>query len=147
MSKSNTGTVLELFLSKKDVGKESRTEILLDENGIVEDKFYAKDTNRSILITSIESYLLAKQHGIDAQYGSLGENILVNINPYHLNKGDVLSVGEAELEITQNCTICNSLAKIDAKLPKVLKSSRGIFAKTLKNGKIRKGDTVSILKY
>jgi len=147
MSKSNTGTVLELFLSKKDVGKESRTEILLDENGIVEDKFYAKDTSRSILIASIESYLLAEQHGIDAQYGSLGENILVNINPYHLNKGDVLSVGEVELEITQNCTICNSLAKIDAKLPKILKSNRGIFAKTLKNGKIRKGDTVSILKY
>jgi len=147
MSQPNSGVVLELFLSKKDVGKENRDEILLDENGIIEDKFYAKDANRSILITSRESYLLAKKHDINTEYGSLGENILVSINPYHLNSGDILSIGEVELEITQNCTICNSLSKIDIKLPKVLKSDRGIFAKALKSGKIRKGDIVSILKY
>ena len=147
MSESNQGVVLGLFLSIKDVGRDSRDEILVDKDGIVEDKFYAKGTDRSILVTSLDSYNLAKKHDISMEYGSLGENILVNINPYDLNAGDVLSIGEVELEITQNCTICNSLAKVNTKLPKVLKSDRGIFAKTLKSGKIRKGDIVNIIKY
>ncbi len=141
------GVVLELFLSIKDVGKESRGELLVDAEGILEDKFYAKDSNRSILLTSIESYLLAKESGIDAPYGSLGENVLIDLNPYHLKEGDQVIIGDVTLEITQNCTICNSLAKIDKNLPEVLKSDRGIFAKTIKSGKIRKGDNVNILKY
>ena len=141
------GTVLELFLSIKGVGKENRDEILVDENGILEDKFYAKGADRSILITSLDSYLLAKKSNIDMDYGSLGENILVDINPYKLRAGDIISFGDLELEITQNCTICNSLSKVDAKLPSVLKSDRGIFAKALKSGKIRKGNIVNIIKY
>ena len=147
MPKSNQGTVLGLFLSIKGAGKEKRDEIFVDKDGIREDKFYAKNADRSILITSLDSYFLAKESDINMEYGSLGENILVSMNPYALSTGDVLSIGDVELEITQNCTICNSLAKIDVKLPKVLKSDRGIFAKTLKSGKIRKGDVVNILNY
>jgi len=147
MNNIETGKVLELFVSIKGQGKENRQVIVLNSEGILDDKFYAKDVERSVLITSIESYELAKKNGIEAQYGSLGENILVSINPYHLKSGDQLSVGEVILEITQNCTICNSLAKVDPMLPKVLKSDRGIFAKTIQSGKIRKGDNINILKY
>ncbi len=147
MSKSDSGIVLELFLSIKGVGRENRAAILVDKDGIVEDKFYAKDADRSILITSLDSYLLAKENNIDMEYGSLGENILVDVNPYSLTEGDIISFGELELVITQNCTICNSLSKVDNKLPSILKSDRGIFAKTLKSGKIRKGDIVKVIKY
>ena len=147
MLKHNSGVVLELFISIKNIGKEQKNEIILDEAGIQEDKYYNKDANRSILITSNDSYLLAKKSGIEAPFGSLGENILIDLNPYSLNSGDRIRIGEVELEITQNCTICNSLAKVDVNLPKVLKSDRGIFAKTIKSGKIRKGDNVNILKY
>ncbi len=146
MSK-NSGRVLELFVSIKGVGKKNKTEIVLNEKGIKEDKFYAKNAQRSILITSIESYLLAKGSSIEMEYGSLGENILIDINPYHLKPGDIISIGELELMITQNCTICNSLSKVDAKLPRLLERDRGVFAKTLRSGKIRKGDIVNILKY
>ncbi len=147
MLNNDIGQVEELFVSIKSVGKENREEITLVSDGVVDDKFFAKEIQRSVLIASLDSYLLAKSNGISMKYGSLGENILININPYHLNTGDKLIIGDVELEITQNCTICNSLAKVDAKLPSILKSDRGIFAKTLKSGKIRKGDTVNILKY
>ena len=147
MPDSTSGLVLELFLSIKNVGKESREMILVEKNGIVEDKFYGKDANRSILITSLDSYYMAKENDIDMPYGSLGENILVDVNPYNLGAGDIISIGETQLEITQNCTICNSLSKVDSKLPSILKSDRGIFAKTIKSGKIRKGDIVKIIKY
>lgn len=147
MQDYNSGEVLELFLSLPQGVRENTDEIELDTKGILKDKFYAKDLSRSILISSKESYIIAKNSDIDAKYGSLGENILVSINPYSLVSGDKLLIGEVELEITQNCTICNSLAKVDKKLPKVLKSDRGIFAKAIKSGKIRKGDTVKVLKY
>ena len=147
MSENKTGKVIELFISNKDRGRENKDEITLDSQGICDDKFYGKEVDRSILITSHDSYLMAKENGIDAPYGSLGENILIDINPYSLNSGAQLFIGEVVLEITQNCTICNSLAKVDVNLPKVLKSDRGIFAKTIKSGKIRKGDIVNILKY
>ena len=147
MSENKTGKVIELFISNKDRSRENKDEIELKSQGICDDKFYGKEVSRSILITSYDSYLMAKENGIDAPFGSLGENILVDINPYGLSSGDQLSFGEVILEITQNCTICNSLAKVDVNLPKVLKSDRGIFAKTIKSGKIRKGDIVNILKY
>ena len=147
MSENNTGTVIDLFISNKDRGRENKNEIELGIKGIYEDKFFGKEVSRSILITSNDSYLMAKENGIDVPFGSLGENILISINPYGLKSGDKLSIGEVVLEITHNCTICNSLSKVDVNLPKVLKSDRGIFAKTIKSGKIRKGDIVNILKY
>ncbi len=138
--------VLSLYVSLE--GKSNRTSkdiLLIDEKGVLEDKFYAKNIQRAILITSIDSYNLAKQNAIDTPFGSLGENILLNVNPYHLNVGDKIAVGETILEITQNCTICNSLSKIDAKLPKLLKNDRGIFAKVVKAGVICVDDTVRFL--
>jgi len=145
MSQSTLGQVLELFISLKGKDRESKDKLFIDENGIMDDKFYAKNRERSILITSNESYLLAKENNIDVNYGSLGENILIDINPYNLKVDDKIMIGEIELTITQNCTICNSLSKIDTKLPSLLKCDRGIFAKTLQSGKIKKGDRVKIL--
>ena len=145
MLQNKNGVVQELFISIKSVGKENRTEITLQSDGVCDDKFFAKGIERSVLLASLDSYILAKSKGIDIKYGSLGENILIDINPYSLNAGDKIEIGEVVLEITQHCTICNSLTKVDAKLPSVLKSDRGIFAKTLKSGKIKKGDIVTIL--
>ncbi len=146
MDTRERGRVLKLFISIKGKGKESREELIIDKDGIHEDKFYAKDENRSILITSNDSYKLAKESNIYPEYGSLGENILIDLNPYSLSSGDRILIGDIELEITQNCTICNSLSKIDSKLPSILKSDRGIFAKALNSGKIQKDDFVKIIR-
>lgn len=145
MSINNFGTVQGLFISTKNKTRETINFIEIEEEGIVGDKFYAKGLERSILIASIDSYMLAKENNIDVAHGSLGENILLDINPYNLNSGTKIQVGEAIVEITQNCTICNSLAKVDPNLPTVLKSDRGIFAKTYKAGKIKNGDEVRVL--
>ena len=81
--------VLALFISvendKKRVHKEK---LVLDENGVLEDKFYAKNPNRLILITSTTAYALAKENGVELEYGSLGENILIDKNINHLTIGE-----------------------------------------------------------
>ena len=137
------GEVLGLFIStKSSLTRIPQNFIELDENGVVGDKFYAKDLNRSILISSIDSYLLAKNQGIDMEYGELGENIIINYNPYKLATGSKIKIGEVILEISQHCTLCKSLTKIDTKLPKLLKDDRGVFAKVIKSGSISSSNIV-----
>ncbi|MDD4855575.1 MAG: MOSC domain-containing protein [Sulfuricurvum sp.] len=137
--------VLELFTSVEDKRKRVHKEKLeLDENGVLEDKFYAKNNNRLILITSIAAYALAKESGVELEYGSLGENILIDKNINYLSVGNQFKIGEIVLEITQNCTLCKGLSIIDPKLPEILKNDRGLFAKTVTNGIIKKGDLVII---
>lgn len=143
---SVVGVVNALFLSNK--GESSRSilqKITLDQNGVLGDKFYAKDISRSVLLTSMDSYNLTQQNGISVDFGLLGENILMDFNPYNLKIGTHIQIGNALLEISQNCTICNHLSAIDKKLPKLLKNSRGIFAKVIKGADISVGDKIIIL--
>jgi MOSC domain-containing protein YiiM len=138
------GNVFSLFSSTPQ-GRITTSEIYLDEKGIVSDKHYNKDVERSVLITSLESYELVKNSGIDISFGSLGENLLIDYNPYHLTAGSRLKIGETTLEISQHCTLCKSLSSVDAKLPKLLKNDRGIFAKVVELGSIKSGDSIYLL--
>jgi MOSC domain-containing protein YiiM len=148
MSTEHVGKVLQLFISVKDANGLTQTieqnEISLDENGVLNDKFYTKDPMRSILISSLESYTLAKENNISMPFGSLGENILMDFNPYSFHPGDQLKIGNVILEITQNCTLCKGLSKVDTKAPKLLKNHRGIFAKTVTSGNLKIADKVYI---
>ena len=139
--KQQVGKVLNLYISKKE------TSVLeLDEKGVIGDKHYNKDINRSVLIASVDSYEIVKNNNIKIEYGSLGENILLDFNPYSLEIGTKIAISDTILEISQNCTLCKSLSAIDSKVPKLLKNDRGIFAKVIKKGKINKEDKVYVLK-
>jgi MOSC domain-containing protein YiiM len=144
MPKEVVGKVLEVFISTKE-GRVKKESISLDENGVCEDKFYGKDINRSVLIVSKKSYDIAKSSNIDIELGKIGENILVDFDAYSLEAGERLQIGEAIVEISQSCTICNGLSKIDSKLPKLLKKDRGIFAKVIDSGNISKFDKITLI--
>lgn len=143
MADTKVGQVLKLFTSK--AGTSQRVEeqmIKLDELGVVNDKFYDKNTTRSVLIASTDSYDLIKTYGIEMPYGYLGENILMDYNPYALNVGTRVKIGTVILEISQYCTICNHLAVLDVKIPTLLKNDRGIFAKVISAGEIKTDNAV-----
>ena len=144
MSKSSVGSIVELFYSTNDARVNTK-ELSLDNKGVIEDKYYNKDIQRSVLITSLDSYSIAKKNGIDVPYGMLGENILIDYNPYNLDVGTKLVIGDLVLEISQNCTLCKSFGKIDSRLPKILKNDRGIFAKVISSGTIKKCDNIYLL--
>ena len=142
------GKVVALYITKNDAQKTRLTpeEIYVDANGIKNDKFYAKDPQRAILITAIQSYELTKENNIDLEWGILGENILIDISPYHLLPGETLKIGDTILQITQKCTLCKGLTSINSKLPKLLKKDRGIFAKVIEGSStIAINDSVAIL--
>ncbi|CAA6819046.1 MAG: Unknown protein [uncultured Sulfurovum sp.] len=143
---NSIGKVLELFVSQKEKTKHTfQAKIEVDKEGIVGDKFYAKDISRSILLTSVDSYDLALQNSIHMSHGALGENILIDYNPYNLAVGTHIKIGKVVLEITQNCTICNHLSHIDKALPVLLKDDRGVFVKVIEAGIIEKGDKLYLL--
>ena len=144
--KQKIGQIKQLFISSIEEKKRvSKNSINIDIKGIIDDKYYDTNQERSILLSPIHAYELMKEKNIEASYGQLGENILVNFNPYDLDEGTHLFIGEAILEITIECTICNLLTKIDNKVPKLLKKDRGVFAKVIKEGTLNINDQVSIL--
>jgi len=137
MSFQHLGKVTELFISVKGSSQRlNKASITLDKFGIQHDKYHNTNIQRSVLITSLSSYFLAKKNNISMPFGSLGENLLIDYNPYHLAAGSKLEIGTVILEISQNCTMCDHLSKIDIKLPTLLKNDRGIFAKVIQEGEI-----------
>ena len=142
------GKVLQLYISTgiKENPRKEVDSLKVDQDGVKEDKFYGKDPNRAILVSSLQSYELAKQNNIEIGAGVLGENIYIDINPYSLLPGDIIEIGECRFEVTQNCTLCKGLSQINPKLPKLLKDDRGIFVRALDSGTINIGDAVTLHK-
>ena len=135
------GNVLKLFISKRDFEKRVKKEsIKIDNNGVLEDKFYNKDIDRSLLIVSTDTYKMIYDNDIRLEYGDLGENILTDFNPYSLKIGTKIKVGETILEISKVPPVCRHLVKFDKRLPKLIINDRGIFAKVIKGGEVRLND-------
>lgn len=143
---TEVGKVISLFISTKETKETIQKDALnVDEKGIIDDRHYNKDIMRSVLITSIDSYAIVSKNNICMDHGSLGENLLIDYNPYHLPIGSKLQIGSAVLEIAQPCTLCNHLSAIDKSVPKLLKNDRGVFARVIKTGKIVKDDKIYLI--
>ena len=141
--KESIGKVLNIYIN--GVNRLNLDNCDVDNGGIIGDKHYAKNLERSILLTSIYSYNLAKDKNIDIDIGSLGENILIDYNPYHLKAKDKIYIGDVIVEVTQKCTMCEHLTCIDKKLPKLLRDDRGIFVKVIQKGSIKVGDSIYLV--
>jgi len=142
------GNIVSLYLSvPQEKAPQNREILLLDERGVQGDKHYNTDLQRSVLITSLESYALAQKYQIEVPYGLLGENLLIDYNPYGLTIGRQLRIGDILLEISQPCPLCNHLRSINTKLPKLLKNNRGIFAKVIESGEVKVGERIYLLPF
>ena len=141
---TKVGNIYSLFYTPNNEQTPTK-KLLLDEKGVLKDKHYDKDIDRSVLLTSLDSYINATNHNIDIAYGALGENILMDYNPYLLSEGTRIQIGSVILEVSQHGTFCKGLSKINAKLPKVLKDGRGIFTKVIKAGSMMEDDDVYLL--
>lgn len=140
------GEVLELCSadkSSKGFPRPIVEELLLIEGyGIEGDKFAGDNLEKTVMIVGKNSYDIAKENGIELKHGSFGENILFDFDPHVLQAGDVIFIGDAQLEIREKCSICNHLSIFGPKLPKLIKDNRGIYCKILKGGSVKKGFVV-----
>ena len=137
----NLGKVLKTFSATKESSGLPRPEVeelnLIVDYGIENDKFAGKKLNQTVMIVGIQSYEIANQNDIELEFGTLGENILLDFDPHIFEVGKQLSFGDSIMEITQICTVCNHLSVFHKKLPALLKSHRGLYCKIIKDGIIK----------
>ena len=142
------GKVLNTFSATKESSGLPRPKVenlnLIVDFGIENDKFAGKKLEQTVMIVGLESYKIAKNNGINLEFGCLGENILLDFDPHSLEIGANLIIGDSIIEITQVCTVCNHLAVFDENLPILLKGHRGVYCKIIKSGNISKDMIVKI---
>ncbi|WP_376788672.1 MOSC domain-containing protein [Thermoflexus sp.] len=108
--------------------------------GIVGDSHAREGSLRQILLMDQETL-----DALDLPPGAVRENITVRGLPLHdLQSGEHLRVGEALLEITQPCTPCSRMEEIRPGLQEALRGRRGMLARVVESGWIRRGDLIRI---
>ena len=145
---NNLGKVLETFSATKESSGLPRPKVkelnLIKDFGIENDKFAGKKLDQTVMIVGLKSYEIAKEKGINLEFGCLGENILLDFDPHELEIGTNLIFQDAIIQITQVCTVCSHLSVFDETLPLLLKGHRGVYCKIINSGLISKDTIVKI---
>ena len=133
---------------KRGTGKHPVPEILLrPRHGIVGDA-HAGDWHRQVSLLAEESVDTMRQSSsIPLPAGVFAENINTRgIDLKALPVGTRLRIGGAELEVTQIGKECHSDCEIKKTTGKCVMPTEGIFAVVVKEGTVRKGDPIEVLK-
>ena len=116
-------------------------------HGIVGDA-HAGDWHRQISLLAEESVdTMRAISSIPLDAGVFAENInTVGIDLKHLPIGTHLRIGEAEVEVTQIGKECHNDCAIKKTVGKCVMPTEGIFAIVVKEGTVRAGDEIEVLK-
>jgi MOSC domain-containing protein YiiM len=142
------GEIKAISVSEKKGTKKTNVpeaEVKLDF-GIVGDA-HGGDWNRQISLLAIESIDKMIGMGANVSPGSFAENITTQgIELPGLPIGSKLRIGkEIELEVTQIGKECHSRCEIFKQVGDCIMPREGIFAKVMKAGVMRVGDTLEVL--
>lgn len=132
---------------KKGTVKTQVPEIQLKpRHGIVGDA-HAGDWHRQVSLLAEESVDKIRTLLPDLQPGAFAENInTVGIELKTLPLGTRLRLGEAVVEVTQIGKECHNDCEIKKTTGKCVMPTEGIFAVVVKEGTVRKGDPIEILR-
>ena len=113
-------------------------------HGIIGDA-HAGNWHRQISLLAQESVENMLNLGLDLSAGDFAENIVTSgIILNTLPIGTKLSIGETILEITQIGKECHNDCEIKRLVGKCVMPTEGIFAIVIKEGRIQKGDIITI---
>jgi MOSC domain-containing protein YiiM len=142
------GVIKAISVSKeKGIPKTNVPEAMLKiDFGIVGDA-HAADWHRQVSLLSIESIDKMVAMGAKVSPGNFAENITTEgIDLLKLPIGTKLGLGEdTKLEITQIGKECHNRCAIFEQVGDCIMPREGIFAKVMKAGKIKVGDSIEIL--
>lgn len=132
---------------EKGVIKKPVEKILLNEKGVVNDA-HAGDWHRQVSLLAKESIKKFEEVlGRELEYGEFAENITTEgITLYEMKPGDKIFIGETELEVTQIGKKCHGHGcAIFSQVGKCVMPKEGIFAKVLKTGEVKPGDSIKYI--
>lgn len=133
---------------KKGTKKQAVATVCLEEGyGITGDAHADTDTHRQVSLLAIESIDKMRKLGLELQPGDFAENLTCEgINLSSLPVGTRISVGkETLLEVTQIGKECHQRCAIYRQVGQCIMPDEGIFARVLKGGVVRAGDTVEVV--
>ena len=115
---------------------------LREEHGIVGDA-HAGPWHRQVSLLARESIDKMRVLGLDVTTGDFAENLTTEgVDLLALPIGTRLSVGAAELEVTQIGKECHTRCAIYHQAGDCVMPKEGIFARVLRGGIVRPGDEV-----
>lgn len=132
---------------KKGTRKVTVNEAVLIEDHGLEGDAHAGPWHRQVSLLAGESIEKARNRGLDVTFGDFAENIAtLGIDWPKVPVGTQLKLGDtAQVEITQIGKECHNKCAIYYLAGDCIMPREGIFARVLKGGKIRCGDTVKIV--
>lgn len=139
--------IVSIALSKKKGTRKSIVDeaLLVEEHGIEKDA-HAGPWHRQVSFLASESIEQARNQGLDVSFGDFAENIATSgIDWQKIPIGTRLRLGDTVLvEITQIGKECHTRCAIYYKAGDCIMPKEGVFARVLRGGKIRRGDTIRV---
>lgn len=143
-----SGSVLSLHASsERGLPRPAVGEVrLIAGHGVEGDRKAGKRENRAVLLMGRATYEHLQTLDLWLPYGSLGENLVLDLDPHTLEPGSKLKVGQALLEISLYCTACKTLRdRYGQVFPQMLGRRRGMLARVLQGGRVRTGDGLEVM--
>ncbi len=133
---------------KKGVKKTNIPEARLIINHGLDQDAHAGEWHRQVSLLDMESVAKIREKGLDVDPGNFAENITTQgIRLWELPVGTRMQLGlEAIVEVTQIGKECHDRCAIFHQVGDCVMPREGIFAKVLKEGTIRPGDAINIIK-
>lgn len=112
----------------------------LDDSGLVGDHNRAESSIRQLLLEDAETL-----EALGLTPGQVKENVtLRGVDVNGLPSGTLLSLGDAVVEITKECSPCDRMEEIRSGLKAALVGRRGVYARVVAGGTVRVGDPASV---
>ena len=132
---------------KKGTRKTPVDEAFVSKDHGLEGDAHAGKWHRQVSFLASESIDQAREQGLEVTFGDFAENIAsTGIDWKTLPLGTRVRLGDSVLvEITQIGKECHNKCAIYYKAGDCIMPREGVFARVLKEGKIRKGDEINII--
>jgi MOSC domain-containing protein YiiM len=140
------GRVVAISLStKKGIPKTNVPAALLLEEWGIDGDVHAGPWHRQVSILALESIEKMRAKGINVRPGAFAENITTQfLDIPNLQLGDRITIGGAELEITQIGKECPAPCAIYRLAGDCVMPREGVFARVLRGGEIHLSDAVQL---
>ena len=141
------GTVIAVCTSaKKGTAKKSVGSATLVADHGLENDAHAGNWHRQVSLLSHEKIMDFRARGAIVAYGCFGENLVVDGIDFAARPvGTRLGCGEILLEISQIGKECHDRCQIYHTMGECIMPTQGVFAKVLRGGPVREGDSMTIL--
>ena len=141
-----TGTIKAICTSaKKGTAKRQVAQAVLLENHGIEGDAHAGNWHRQVSLLSDDKIQAFKARGALVAYGCFGENLVVDaIDFATLPVGTRITCNDLLLEISQIGKECHDRCQIYHTMGECIMPTQGVFAKVLKGGTLKIGDTMTV---